>query len=113
MNRLKKLVSELRTDPVLKSKFEENPLKFLEETKIPHPIWDKTIFLIVVSIVSFALLGSMIVAAIIVLDPGKVVNGPNNEPILLQKDIDEFFIMIASAALGALVGLLAPKPDNE
>jgi len=95
MNSLRKLAVDLKTKPEFKKEFDKDPIAFLEK----HPINEPRTFRMVVIIVASALLLSIIVATILVL--------------ILGKSVDDFFVMIGSTALGALVGLLAPKPDND
>ena len=109
---LTELQNSLENSESLKSEFLNDPLNFILKAKELHPIWNKKVFLTVVYFVGGALAISLIIAGIIVLGPAKVVDGPNGNPILLQKEVDNFFVMMGSAAIGALAGLLVPNPEK-
>ena len=100
MSRIKELVSEIKTNEVLRKEFIKSPLEFLEiEAKKNHPIFNNRIFMNVVLIVGSALLLSIILASLMIF--------------LKDDPVDDFFIMIASASIGALAGLLVPTPSNQ
>ena len=104
------LKDTIRNSPELKEQLLKDPEGFID--KLESPILDKGVFLTVVYIVGAALFICIVVAAIISLSPGQVVNDPDGNPVLLQKEINNFFVMIGSASIGALAGLLAPSPNE-
>ena len=106
------LKATIKSSDAAKQKLLSDPEKFIDEIEVRPPMWNRKIFLTVVLIVGAALLISMVIAAFIVLSPGEVVKDASGKPILLQKEVDNFFVMIASAAIGALAGLLAPSPEG-
>lgn len=94
---IKELQSSLINSDALRADFEKDPMTFLNQIEQIAPIKIKGVFLTVIYIVGAALLISVILAAIMVFQ---------------GKEVDEFFVMIASASIGALAGLLVPNPPN-
>ena len=90
------LKDSIRNSPELKEQLLKDPEGFID--KLESPILDKGVFLTVVYIVGAALLTCIIVASIIALTG--------------QEEIHDFFVMIGSASIGALAGLLAPSPSE-
>jgi len=100
MNPIKNLVVELKADENRLTEFIKDPIKYLEiEEKKSHPILNNKIFMTVVWMVGTALLLSIIFGALSIF--------------IIKEDVNDFFIMIASASIGALAGLLVPSPSNN
>ncbi len=98
MKDIKRLVQNLESSPELKSRFQNDPIGVLrEESNKNHPILNERVFLIVVRLVGGALLLSIVLGSYMLF-------GEKAE------EVDSFFVMIASACIGALAGLLAPSP---
>ncbi|PIA79192.1 hypothetical protein BFR04_06640 [Gaetbulibacter sp. 4G1] len=98
MSDLKRLIKNLDDNTNFKTRFEQEPVNVLkEELQKSHPILNERIFLIVVRLVGGALLLSIVLGAYMLF--GKEA-----------EEVDSFFVMIASACIGALAGLLAPSP---
>lgn len=109
---LTELQNSLRNSDSLKSEFLQDPEKFILNARERHPIWNKKVFLTIVGFLGLALILSMVIAAVIVLqEPVKGLN-QSGEEILLRQEVDDYFIMIGSTSMGALAGLLIPNPDN-
>lgn len=119
MNQSQKFVSSIAEDLAVTGNFTEEQIAILKEKAKNDrpPIWDKKIFMGVVYIVGGALLLSIIFAAFSVfpteynelIDP--TTKATTKE--LIEKDVNNFFVMIASASIGALAGLLVPKPSDN
>ena len=109
---LTELQNSIRNSKKLKTEFLQDPESFILSAKERHPIWNKKVFLLVVGIVGAALILSMVVAAITVLGDPAIGKGKDGNEILLQPKVDDFFVMIGSAAIGALAGLLVPNPSG-
>lgn len=100
MKEIKKFVKELESNQDLKMRFENDPLSVLrEEADRSHPILNERVFLIVVYMVGTALLLSIVLGSYILFIEGTKDN-----------EVKNFFVMIASACIGGLAGLLAPSP---
>ena len=109
---LTELQNSLRNSESLKNEFLRDPEKFILNARERHPIWNKKVFLAIVGFLGLALILSMVIAAVIVLqEPVKGLN-QSGEEILLRQEVDDYFIMIGSTSIGALAGLLIPNPDN-
>ena len=104
---LKKLVE---SDEEVQKKIGQDPIKFINE--IEPPSWSKAQLTLVLIIVALALLGSLAIAGIISLGEPLVLEIPNSEPKVITPEIPDIFKVIASAAIGALAGILVPSPAD-
>lgn len=93
------LKNNLMASEELRQKLESNPMLFLSNIKEKSPMQNKRVFLTVVYMVGAALLISIVLAACMVFTTK-------------EGEVDDFFVMIASAAIGALAGLLVPNPSE-
>ncbi|MEM7484932.1 MAG: hypothetical protein AAF348_06955 [Bacteroidota bacterium] len=119
MNQSQKFISSIEEDSTIRNIFTDEQITVLRERAKNDrpPIWDKKIFMGVVYIVGGALLLSIIFAAFSVfpveynevIDPTTKIKTKE----LIEKDVNNFFVMIASASIGALAGLLVPKPSED
>ncbi|MEL6699633.1 MAG: hypothetical protein AAFP89_25570 [Bacteroidota bacterium] len=105
------LKRKVLNSPTLKEEMSKDPIGFINRLE-PPTSWTKGIFVIVIVIVGLALLGSIVISAWIAAPIESVVEGPNGDKILLTREIDDFFVMIGSTALGALAGMLVPNPKD-
>ena len=118
MNKSERFIAKIAKDSSAKELFTDEQLSYLKEkAKIDRPpIWDKQIFIKVVYIVGAALLLSIIFAALSIFpheysETTHPTSGAVSK-VLIEKEINSFFVMIASASIGALAALLAPKPTE-
>nr|WP_321237068.1 hypothetical protein [uncultured Psychroserpens sp.] len=103
----------INSSETIKSEFLNDPITFLEQTIEQPPMQDKSVFLKIVYIVGISLLLCIIVSAVISLwFPIIEYTNIKNELIQEKREIDSFFVMIASASIGALAGLLVPTPKQ-
>ncbi len=92
------LVRDIKKSPELLSRFNNNPLEFLENVE-DKPMDNKWIFLFIVSVVGLVLVSTITIASILIFRDGNV-------------KVPEFLVSLSSTALGAIVGLLAPSPKQ-
>lgn len=112
MDNLKRVINDIEGNASIKAKFNPEQIEFLKEKARENPpIWDKKVFMAVVYIVGGALFLSIILGAFSVFPIE--YNTVNGQKEIIDKEINNFFVMIASASIGALAGLLVPKPSNE
>jgi hypothetical protein len=93
------LLKKIKNNKELEKEFKNDPIGFLERIEEP-PMNDKVVFLTIVAIVGLVLLGTVVLASLIIFQ------APDNQ----TAKVPEFLVGIGSTALGALVGLLAPTP---
>ena len=120
MNTSQKFIFSIENDETIRSRFTDEQITLLKEKAKQNqpPIWDKKIFMSVIYIVGGALLLSIIIAAFSIF-PQEYIE--TMDPIskelktkkLIEKDVNIFFVMIASASIGALAGLLTPTPSEN
>jgi len=115
MNTSEKFISLLENDASIRGNFTDEQFTMLKEKakNDKPPIWDKKIFMTVLYIVGGALLISIIFGAYTILPEYNEIIDPTTKAIkkeLIEKKVDNFFVMIASASIGALAGLLVPTP---
>lgn len=91
------LAATVRNDPELEKQFKENPTKILDEIR-SSSIPDTRVYHIVVTSLGAAILIALLGAIAITL-LGK-----------FPTEIPDILVATASAAVGALAGLLAPQP---
>ncbi|UOB19360.1 hypothetical protein [Abyssalbus ytuae] len=119
MNTSEKFISSIERDETIRNSFTEEQIAILKDKAKNDrpPIWDKKIFMGVVYIVGGALLLSIIFAAFSVFpyEYNEIVDSTTGSKTkeLVEKDVNNFFVMIASASIGALAGLLVPKPSDS
>lgn len=119
MNTSEKFVTSIEQDANIRNNFTDEQIALLKDKAKNDrpPIWDKKIFMGVVYIVGGALLLSIIFAALSVFpyEYNELVDSKTGAITkeLIEKDVNNFFVMIASASIGALAGLLVPKPSNS
>lgn len=110
-NNFQQLRSMIASDSTVLQKMKNDPLQTLDE--ITNPIQNPKIFKLVLFFVGGALIICLIVAAIISFaQPIELIDESGNKYTQVR-EIDQFFVMIGSAAVGALAGLLVPTPDNS
>lgn len=97
----------------LKQELISDPDIFLKTISERPPIEDKSVFLKIVYIVGASLLLCIIVSTVISLW-APIIEYTNLEGKIIKekREIDSFYVMIASASIGALAGLLVPTPRN-
>ena len=106
--------TQVETSDNIKKQFTDDPLKFLNDVEDKSPMQDKSVFLKIVYIVGITLLLCIIVSAIISLyAPVIEYTAPDGKTVIEKREIDSFFVMIASASIGALAGLLVPTPKSD
>jgi hypothetical protein len=88
----------------------DNPIEFISKLQDSPPMLDKKVFMIVVYIVGGILLATIVLAAMSILPVE--YNEINGKKEVVAKDVNDFFIMIGSACIGALAGLLTPTPNQ-
>ncbi len=94
----KYILKDIQKDPQKKTEFEENPQQFITKYAQVDPTKNKTIFITVVIILGAALLMSI----------SGVIWGIKSA----DETVDNFFIMIASGATGALAGLIGHNTSS-
>ncbi len=101
-----KNIDELKTaikeNPDIKTSFSNDPEGFIDRLEVHRPIKDKGVFLIVVAIIGLVLLTAIVLSSMILFDDANNTN-----------EVPDFLVAMASTALGALVGLLAPSPQTK
>ena len=97
---LDQLAAAIRSDPDLEKKFKADPANTLEQMRF-WQIPNTTVYKIVVSSLGAAVIVSLLGAILITLNLGAVENIP------------DILVATASAAVGALAGLLAPQPNEN
>ena len=119
MNTSEKFISSIENDETVRVNFTDEQLALLKEKAKSDkpPIWDRRIFTGVVYIVGGALLLSILFAAFSIFpnEYNETID-PTTKSItkeLIEKDVNNFFVMTASASIGALAGLLTPRPPRE
>ena len=105
--------NQIKSSETIKKEFVNDPIKFVDEVSDKPPIQDKGVFLKIVYIVGAALM-LCIVASTIISIWSPTIEYTNLEGRLIseKRDIDSFYVMIASASIGALAGLLVPTPKQ-
>lgn len=97
-----------------KQQFLHDPMKFLDQTIDKSPIEHKSVFLKIVYIVGSSLLLCIIVGTIVsIWFPIIELTNADGKIFQEKREIDSFFVMIASASIGALAGLLVPTPKSN
>ncbi|AUP81014.1 hypothetical protein [Flavivirga eckloniae] len=105
---------KVASSETIKREFTKDPIKFMNEVSDKSPMEDKFVFLKIVYIVGAALLLCIIVSTVIsIWSPIIEYTNLEGKIIREKREIDSFFIMIASASIGALAGLLVPTPNNK
>ena len=104
----------LSEDSTLEQKMKNDPLGTLRE--LYNPWQDKWIFRAVIVILGTALVASLgVVAWITLSEPVSLVTtGENGEQTTVTqlREVNQIFVMVASAAIGAIAGLLSRSPDS-
>lgn len=107
---LKELQNRIESDSSFVEKLRVNPEQTLRNAIDPSD--DPKIFKIVLYFVGFALIFCLVVAAVISLSsPIELINA-DGKTYQEVRTLNQFFVMIGSAAIGALAGLLVPRPDQ-
>ena len=105
--------AQINDSESIKAQFLNDPISFLEDTEEKSPIQDKGVFLKIVYTVGIALLLCIIISAIIsIWYPVIEYTNLEGKKIIEKREIDSFYVMIASASIGALAGLLVPTPKQ-
>lgn len=111
INNLTELRKRMVTDPEFINKLKANPIETLKNELNPRE--DPKIFKLVLYFVGFALIFSLIIAAVITLSGPIELTNTQGETYQEARSVDQFFVMIGSAAIGALAGLLVPRPEQS
>ena len=99
---------KLESDTTFARQFQENPQAMLDSL---DPDKHPKLFRLVLYIMGAALMICLIVAAVTVfLGPIKITM-PDGGTHYEARTVDQFFVMIGSAAIGALAGLLVPRAE--
>lgn len=106
---LKQLKEKLKTDSAFAQEFQENPIGTLDTL---DPTKHLNLFRIVLYFVGFALVFSLVMAAIIIMSEPVTLTNVDGQKYSQFRTVDQFFVMIGSAAIGALSGLLVPRSDE-
>ena len=106
---LRQLKYKIDNDPEFLQHFTNDPIRTINEQTDPSR--NPKVFRTVLYIVGAALIFSIIIASVISLSPPVELIDSSGNKYTVQRSIDQFFIMIGSAAIGALAGLLVPRPD--
>lgn len=100
----RELADALKTNTNLQTQFKEDPVSAMESvTKNPLE-WDNWVYRIVVMALGITIL-LIILGVIVLIAVGEVEPKDNEVPTI--------FTATASAAIGALAGLLAPSPKSQ
>lgn len=103
MNSIKnfsELGSELEKNPVLQQEFKDDPVKAIQKfsTAVPN------------NLVYRMVVGSLGLSILLVII-GTIILASSGKPI--EATVNTLFAAIASGAVGALAGLLAPQPNGH
>lgn len=109
MKTIFELNKKIEDDESYRQVFLNDPQKVLKEYGSSPPINDKRVFMTIVWIVAAVLLLSIIGIICEGVFPIRAQDHNGNE-IILERGFEEFLKMLASTALGAIVGLLTPSP---
>ncbi len=93
--------TELVNNTSLQNQFKEDPVKAIQQFNTSSPLPDTWIYRIVVGSLGLAVI-LVIVAVVILITTGKVTG----------EQVPTILTAIASGAIGALAGLLAPSPNS-
>ena len=103
------LKSKLESDESFLERVKSDPIEALNSEINPRN--DPKVFKIVLCFVGFALIFSLVIAGFITLsDPVELINAEGKKYTQLRP-LNQYFVMIGSASIGALAGLLVPRPD--
>ena len=95
--------------PELKQKYDENPKKFMKEYASKRPIDNINVFKLVIWFIGLAIIICIVSSVIINLwHPYPLTNGE-----YYYREIPDLLKMVASAAIGAITGLLVPTPPQN
>ncbi len=103
------LKQKIKSDSDFVERLVKDPISTLE--KETNPISNPKVFKIVLYFVGIALIFCLVIAAIIALSDPVEFQNADGKIFTEKKEVDQFFVMIGSAAIGALAGLLVPRPD--
>ena len=98
----------MMSDTAFVERMKEDPVKTVNEEF--DPASDPKIFKIVLYFVGSALIFSLVIASIVALSSPIELISADGKPYTEAREVDQFFVMIGSAAIGALAGLLVPRP---
>lgn len=98
---IRQLQSEISNNSELKQAFKDDPVKAIQEVHDNNPpLPDTFIYRIIVGSLGLSIL--MVIVAVVLLQ----------YKYGIDQDVPTIFTAIASGAIGALAGLLAPSPRN-
>lgn len=100
INNLKGLKKALTNNPQLQQEFKDDPLKALSQIESTLP--DNWVYRLVVGALGLAII--LVIVGIVILSL--------NLEEAIDPTVSTLFTAIASGAVGALAGLLAPTPRN-
>ena len=106
---LNEFKTRMLSDTALVERMKEDPIKTANE--VLDPASDPKIFKIVLYFVGTSLIFSLVVASVVALSPPIQLTTPDGTTYNEVRKVDQFFVMIGSAAIGALAGLLVPRPE--
>lgn len=95
------LKTEIVNNPTLQQAFKEDPVKAIQQVQ-DEPIPNTTVYRMVVGALGGAVL--LVIIGIVIL---------SLSPKAIEPSVSTLFTAIASGAIGALSGLLAPSPKNK
>jgi len=118
MNISEKFIKSIEKEAEVKEQLNEQQIELLKKkaSEYKNPMLNEKIFMTVVYIVGGALLLSIIAAVIMAFPTYSEVIDPITELAareLIEKEVPEIFVVIASASIGALAGLLVPSPTGN
>ena len=99
---LSALKTELINNPDLNNQFKEDPVKAIQQFNTSQNIPDTWIYRIVVGSLGLSVI--LVIIAVVILT--------FNKDGSVDKDVPTILTAIASGAIGALAGLLAPSPTG-
>jgi hypothetical protein len=102
MQSFKSFKSDLIADTALQQQFKTDPVQAVKDYKSDGPLPDTWIYRLVVGALGLSIL--LVIGAVVILT-ANTANPDKNVPTVLTA--------IASGAIGALAGLLAPSPSAD
>jgi len=105
IRQLKKLIK----DPNVEEDLKRNPVDFINSIKTP-PL-TSAILTTVVWMLGIVLIVVVVQVFVVSWLPSYTISVNNND-VQIDREVSEFFIMVGSAAVGALAGIVVPKGDE-
>lgn len=111
----KLFVEKMQSDTAFVAMTQSDPAKALEEVK-GKPIDNNRVFTILLLILGIVILFCVGAVLSISLSDGLVISQEINdklENVTVKREVNQIFLMIGSAAIGALTGLLVPRENSS